>query len=137
MKKIIFLILLVLTFAGCSSTITDTGNKILLRTPKANYKKLTLYYDKSVSNVRVNGDVALNGVTYYVPIGKYTVSYRNSPKVNLGLNVNFGDSISDTSSSRDQYRRERERLYIFQDTIKYLEGGNFGVSLSTEYSKSI
>lgn len=117
MKKIIFIIMMVLTIMGCSSTEKIDG-KIL---KKQNFDgSIKIRFEGRAERVFLGGDIVNLGHEYYLVPGEYLVSWN--PRSYISLGVSIGGAGKRKNSDIDQ--RSSIKISIEKDSIVELKGSS-------------
>lgn len=118
MKKIIFIIVMVLTIAGCSSAEKKEG-KILKNQDFDGAVKIR--FEGRAERVFLSGDVVSLGHEYYLVPGEYVVSWNPRSYISLGVSVG-GSGKRNNNNNNDMEQRSNAKIVIEKDSVVELKG---------------
>ncbi|MCS5421869.1 MULTISPECIES: membrane lipoprotein lipid attachment site-containing protein [Psychrilyobacter] len=113
MKKIIFIIVTLLTIAGCSSAEKKEG-KILKNQDFDGAVKIR--FEGRAERVFISGDVVNLGHEYYLVPGEYVVSWNPRSYISIGV------SVGGSGNNNDMEQRSNARIVIEKDSVVKLKG---------------
>lgn len=119
MKKIIFIMAILLLMMACSSTEKKkTEGKILKNQDFEGAVKIR--FEGRAERIFLSGDVARLDSEYYLVPGEYLVSWNSRSYINIGVSV--GGPSKRNDSDRDQ--RSNEKVKIEKDSVIKLNGNS-------------
>lgn len=125
MKKIIFVIAILLLLIGCSSVEKKKLEEGVNLKNNSFQGAVKIRVEGRADRIFIDGDVVNLGREYYITPGEYFVSWNSRSYVSI--NVNIGGHNKNNDNDNDMNQRSKTKINIEKNSIIELKGDSANI----------